>query len=97
MTRPVICAAILAISLTSSTGCTSLSDVGANMKKTARMFRPRPYDDSDEFEAESEDAWADMVREGRDLHEREREPDRFWWNKVMSPQARNIERNLGFE
>ncbi len=56
MTRPVICAAILAISLTASTGCTSLSDVGANMKKTARMFRPRPFDDSDEFEAESEDA-----------------------------------------
>ena len=89
--------AILAILLTASTGCTTMSDVGTGMTKTMRMLRPQPFDGTDEPSENADDSWSDMVKEGRPNREPEREPDRFWWNNIMSPQARSIERNLGFE
>ena len=67
------------------------------MTRTARMFRPRPFDETSDPAEELEDDWSDAMKEGRPNLERERDPDRFWVEKVMSPQARSIERNLGFE
>ena len=89
--------AIVAILLTASTGCTTMSNVGTGMTKTMRMFRPQPFDGTDEPSENEDDSWGDMVKEGRPNRDPEREPDRFWWNNIMSPQARSIERNLGFE
>jgi hypothetical protein len=89
--------AILAISLIASTGCTTMSDVGANMRRSARMFRPRPFDETLDEEAEDtmEDDWGKMMSEGRPRDQSEAESDSWWWNKVMSPQSRSIERSLG--
>ncbi len=101
--KNTVAAAILAISLSASTGCTTMSDFGANMTRTARMFRPRPFDEPGELEDAGElhelvdDGWGAMMKEGRPNDARERDPDRFWVENVMSPQARSIERNLGFE
>ncbi len=92
----IMTAAILAISLSASTGCT-MSDVGANMRRTARMFRPRPFDETTDPKENVDDEWGKLMSEGRPNTEREREPDRFFFEKVMSPQARSIERSLGFE
>ena len=93
-----IAGAILAILLSASTGCT-MTDLGANMVRTARMFRPRPFDETtDPKDKENvDDEWAKLMSEARPNTEREREPDRFFFEKIMSPQARSIERNLGFE
>ena len=88
--------AILAISLIASTGCTTLSDVGANMRRSVRMFRPRPFDETVNEEAEEiEDDWGKMMKEGRPQAPSESDSDSWWWNKVMSPQSRSIERSLG--
>lgn len=95
--RPTVAVAILAISLSTSTGCTMMSDFRANMTRTARMFRPRPFDETTETAEAVEDDWSELIKEGRPNDEMERDPDRFWVEKVMSPQARSIERNLGFE
>ena len=91
--------AMLAISLGASTGCTSMADVGANMDRTMRVFRPRPFDeaaDAEEAEENVEDEWGKLMSEARPNDQREPESDSWWWNKVMSPQSRNIERSLGF-
>jgi len=87
---------ILAISLSASTGCTTMSDVGANMRRSARMFRPRPFDETTDAEEENiEDDWGKMMSEGRPQNQSEPDSDSWWWNKVMSPQSRSIERSLG--
>jgi hypothetical protein len=66
------------------------------MTRTGRMFRPRPFDEQSEPE-EVEDDWGFVGEEGRAGQPRERDPDRWWQNLVMSPEARSIERNLGID
>lgn len=66
------------------------------MTQMSRMFRPKPYDGSAVPESE-EDEWGFVGTEGRAGMERERDPDRWWQNLVMSPRARNIERSLGID
>jgi len=89
--------AIFMILMGSSTGCTMMSDVGDNMTRTMRMFRPRPFDDTEDPNAEDAyDEWGEMMREGRPNSQTETETDNWWWNNVMSPQSRSIERSLGF-
>lgn len=63
---------------------------------TTRMFRPNPHD-GPVTPADEEDEWSAVGREGRQGMDRERDPDRWWQNHIMSPQARNIERNLGID
>ena len=62
----------------------------------ARTFRPRPHDGPLDINGE-EDEWGFVGKEGRADMDRERDPDRWWQNLVMSPEARNIERNLGID
>ena len=95
--KHTVALAILAILLSASTGCTSMSDVGANMKRSMRMFRPRPFDDATDYQEEADDEWGKLMNVARPDTERERDPDRFWIEKVMSPQARSIENSLGYE
>lgn len=66
------------------------------MVDSTRMFRPRPNDGPVEYD-EEEDEWGFVGTEGRADQDRERDPDRWWQNLVMSPEARNIERNLGID
>ncbi len=94
--KSTVALAILAISLSTSTGCTTMSDVGANMRRSVRMFRPKPFDETTaDEEAELEDDWGKMMSEGRQPDQSEPDSDSWWWNKVMSPQSRSIERSLG--
>jgi hypothetical protein len=87
---------ILAISFSASTGCTMMSDVRSNMTDSVKMFRPRPFDEGDESQLDrSEDKWADDLREARPDTQLDADPDDWWWDKVMSPQSRSIERSLG--
>ena len=88
---------ILAAFTGASTGCTMMSDVGDNMSVIMRQFRPRPFDETTDPSEREKDEWAGAVSEVRPASKTEREPSRFWWNKIMSPEARSIERNLGFE
>lgn len=78
------------------TGCT-MTDSGMNpFTKTVRTLRPKPFDGPAEIE-DAEDEWGFVGKEGRADQDREREPDRWWRNLVMSEEARNIERNLGID
>ena len=94
--KRVLVMTILAISFSASTGCTMMSDVRSNMTHSMKMFRPRPFDEGDEPRLEvSKDKWADDLREARPDNQLDADPDDWWWNKVMSPQSRSIERSLG--
>ena len=95
--KHIVAAAILAISFSASTGCTTMTDMRSSMAQSMRMFRPRPFDEPFDTEEEINDDYDQLVSEARPDMEMERDPDRFWVEKVMSPQARSIERNLGFE
>ena len=59
-------------------------------------MRPKPYDTPMHFD-EEEDEWGFVGDEGRAEQPRERDPDRWWQNLIMSQEARNIERNLGID
>lgn len=64
--------------------------------ETARMFKPRPHDGPLEIE-DADDEWGFVGKEGRADMDRERDPDRWWQNLIMSEEARHIERNLGID
>jgi hypothetical protein len=87
---------ILAISFSASTGCTMMSDVRSNMSHSMKKFRPHPFDEGNELQVvDNKDKWEDDLREARPDIQLEADPDDWWWNKVMSPQSRSIERSLG--
>ncbi|MCH2210520.1 MAG: hypothetical protein MK110_04410 [Fuerstiella sp.] len=95
--KHILALAILAISLNTSTGCTSMSDVGGNMARTMRMFRPRPFDDSEDpqYTESAEDPWSKMMGDARPRDREASETDSLWRKYAMSPQSRSIERSLG--
>ncbi|MEZ6129282.1 MAG: hypothetical protein R3C59_11410 [Planctomycetaceae bacterium] len=82
----------------SSTGCGLMNTGKTAFVDSMRMFRPNPYDSPLRPEdLDEEDEWSVAGKEGRHGMERERDPDRWWQNYIMSPQARSIERNLGID
>lgn len=91
-----ICLLIVAVFLTASTGCSMVDSGQSAMKEFTRSFRPRPFDEPAGL-ADEEDEWGFVGDEGRAGMDRERDPDRWWQNLIMSPQARQIERNLGID
>ena len=66
------------------------------MVRTGRMFRPKPYDES-QIPAAEEDEWSFVGDVGRGDQPREKDPDGWLRNLVMSEEARSIERNLGID
>jgi len=87
---------IVAVFALASTGC-SMVDASRNaFQETVRTFRPRPFDGPNRPD-DAEDEWGFVGKEGRADMDRERDPDRWWQDLVMSPEARNIERNLGID
>lgn len=89
-------AGILAVLFSTSTGCAVFEASGNAMKQTTRMFRPKPFDEPVD-PLPDEDEWGFVGDEGRADLPRQRDPDRWWQNLVMSEEARNIERNLGID
>lgn len=79
-----------------STGCTLVNLGRDAFVQSTRSFRPKPHDGPARME-EEEDEWGFVGTEGRADQDRERDPDRWWQDLVMSPEARNIERNLGID
>ena len=66
------------------------------MVQSAKMFKPNP-NDGNALTSDDDDEWNFVGQEGRADQKRERDPDRWWQNLVMSPEARHIERNLGID
>lgn len=89
-------ALILTAFCLASTGCSVFSAGQDAWTKTARMVRPRPFDGPSEPD-DPEDEWSFVGDEGRADQEREQDPDPWWQQHFMSPQARAIERNLGID
>ncbi|MEZ6059193.1 MAG: hypothetical protein R3C19_02410 [Planctomycetaceae bacterium] len=87
---------IVAVLLSASTGCAVFESGRDAMSQTMRMFRPRPFDEPADVD-DQPDEWGFVGDEGRAELPRERDPDRWWQNLVMSEDARNIERNLGID
>ena len=87
---------IVAVLSLTSTGCTMLNAGRDAVSQSVRMFKPNPHDGPVRPDSEP-DEWGFVGEEGRADQERERDPDRWWQNKMMSQEARNIERNLGID
>lgn len=87
---------IVTVLITTSTGCAMMESGRTAFLESTRMFRPRPHDGPTML-GEDEDEWGFVGKEGRADMDRERDPDRWWQDLVMSPEARNIERNLGID
>lgn len=95
MKRSISLYIVAVLSLT-STGCTMLNAGRDAVSQSARMFKPNPHDGPVEMDSDA-DEWDFVGKEGRADQERERDPDRWWQNLMMSQEARNIERNLGID
>ena len=87
---------MLAVLAAASTGCALLNSGRNAFSETARLVRPKPYDTPMNHD-EDDDKWGFVGDEGRADQPRERDPDRWWQNLIMSQEARNIERNLGID
>ena len=80
-----------------ASGCT-LMDAGQDIARyTKQAFRPTTSDYRDTTEETGHDEWDFVSSEGRGDQERQRDPDRWWQDFVMSNKARHIERNLGID
>ena len=73
-----------------------LESPGEAFSRMRRSLKPKPYDES-MVPQDEEDEWGFVGEEGRSGQERERDPDRWWQNLVMSERARQIEHNLGID
>jgi len=78
-------------------GCTTMmTDAQEFWSQSKRAMVPSASDYQDGSTDEGEE-WEFVGKEARGNEPKEREVDRWWWENVMSPQARSIERNLGYE
>ncbi|MCA9083772.1 MAG: hypothetical protein KDA81_06940 [Planctomycetaceae bacterium] len=87
---------IVAGLLLASTGCGMFTPPREAFSQSLRMFRPNPLDGPLEPK-DTPDEWGFVGKEARGDQDRERDPDRWWQNWIMSEEARNIERNLGID
>jgi len=76
-------------------GCAAVESGGEMMRESFRIFKPRTTDYRDVSEEEA-DEWSSAGKEARGNRplDKENDPIRDW---TMSPRARSIERNLGFD
>ncbi len=89
----IVCMAVL---LATSVGCTAFDAGRASMLRMTRMVKPKPFDGTAVPESEV-DEWGFVGDQGRADQEREKDPDPWLRDLIMSPEARQIERNLGFD
>lgn len=89
-------AIILAVLCCASTGCHSMMSPRDAWRQTVSSFRPDTRDYAD-GSTESGSEWDFVGEEGRGDQERERDPDPWFKQNLMSPKAQSIERNLGID
>lgn len=77
------------------TGCAMTDSAKSAFKPMTNFIRPSAQDEP--LQADVEDEWAFVGEEARGHLPRERDPDRWWRNLMMSDRALNIERSLGIE
>ena len=95
MVYRILMSVTAAAMLSLPTGC-ALVDKGKEVsRQTWKVFKPRPTDYRDPTEEES-DEWEFVGKEARGDRPLEKEPDPIK-RLIMSPKARNIERNLGID
>lgn len=78
-----------------ATGCTLTDSAKTAFKPMTNFIRPSAQDEP--LEADVEDEWAFVGEEARGNQPRQRDPDRWWRNLMMSDRALNIERSLGID
>ena len=86
---PAVCVLFLS-------GC-QLMDAGRKMTSyTKNTFSPS-HNDYRDTSQDADDDWGFVGQEARGDRPRERDPDPWWQQFVMSPRARSIEKNLGID
>ena len=87
---------IVAGLILTSTGCQSLMSPRTAWRQTVSMFRPDTQDYADGTDDDGTE-WDFVGEEGRAGQQRERDPDPWFKQNLMSPKARSIEHNLGID
>lgn len=78
-----------------ATGCTMTDSAKTAYKPMTNFIRSTAQDEP--LQPNTEDEWAFVGEEARGNSPRERDPDRWWRNLMMSDRALNIERSLGID
>jgi len=91
--RPLLI--IVAGLLLTSTGCQTMAPTSP-LRQTLEMFRPASQDYEDGTDEDGSE-WHFVGDEGRAGQVRERDPDPWFKENLMSPKARSIEHNLGID
>ncbi len=87
---------IVAVLLLTSTGCQSFMSPRAAWRQSVSMFRPDSRDYGDGTEDDGSE-WDFVGDEGRSGQQKERDPDPWFKQNLMSAKARSIEHNLGID
>lgn len=77
-------------------GCLFFEPMGEFWHQVKRNAVPSA-DDKRDFTEEVDEGWDVVGDEGRRDQEAEKDPDQWYRNYILSPKAREIEENLGFE
>lgn len=96
MPRQMALCLALTTALSLTCGCTLMQKSQEFTHESMRAFKPRTSDYRD-FTDETDDQWAIAGKEGRADVPPEKDPDPWFKKWFMSPKARSIERNLGYE
>ncbi len=78
-----------------ATGCALTDSAKSAFKPVATFLQSGGGDEP--LGDQAEDEWAFVGEEARGGRPRERDPDRWWRNLMMSERAKNIERSLGID
>ena len=87
----------LLLVVTSSSGCALTEPMRPVARYAKNLFTFRGTDYSDPTEDEVDYWITDAADEARGDRPRERDPDRWWKDYIMSEKARSIERNVGID
>ncbi len=77
-------------------GCLFFEPIGEFWHQVKRNATPSAEDQRD-FTQKEDESWEFVGSEGRRGQEIEKDPDQWYRNYILSPKAREIEENLGFE
>jgi hypothetical protein len=77
-------------------GCAMVESPKVAARRVTRMFTPNPTDWDSEVNQDTSE-WDFVGDEGRRDVEREKDPDPWYKNFLMSQKANSIERNLGID
>lgn len=87
---------IVAGLLISASGCSGFPTGKAAFMKTKKMLTPSSWENNTTADS-SDEEWSFVGEEGRKGQAREKDPDPWFRNNLMSDKARSIEKNLGID